>query len=411
MQYRFDCGSGEGLVRVTGVPVNDGAWHDIRLERHGSVAELTVDGSHRSQGAAPGVNDVLNFEPMNDYVFFGAEVRLIPGVQSLHQPSDDVRMGFVGCLDDIRLNDVLLPQQITGGGASATASSLNSLNPGMSTTSGQSVTLKRFTNVEFVCRAPLDRPGVCGTQPCQNGGTCTEVMGVSSGYQCACRPRFLGARCEIDSDPCASNPCLFGGRCYNLNNDFRCECPSRLSGKRCEYGRYCNPNPCKNGGICEEGGSGPICKCRGFTGDTCSVDVNECEPSPCHNGGTCVNIVGSFQCLCPSNVTGHYCTELALKNELVTSNLFDSLDKIIAFGAGAIVLIIILIIVAMVACRLSRNKRLRGAGRSRGHGDSNGKEMVPLNSSRPHDLPDFKRGSKMSNLETNQVNFNNSFLK
>lgn len=134
--------------------VNDGAWHDIRLERHGSVAELTIDGSHRSQGAAPGVNDVLNLEPINDFVFFGAEVRLISGSQS-QQSSDDVRMGFVGCLDDIRLNDNLLPQHITN--SNSPVSSLNSLNPGVSP--GQSVTLRRFTNVEFVCRVPLDRPG------------------------------------------------------------------------------------------------------------------------------------------------------------------------------------------------------------------------------------------------------------
>lgn len=138
--------------------VNDGVWHDIRLERHGSVAELTVDGSHRSHGAAPGVNDVLNLEPINDFVFFGAEVRLISGSQGQHQQSsDDVRMGFVGCLDEIRLNDNLLPQHLTSG--NLPVSSLNSLNPGVSSSPGQSVTLKRFTNVEFVCRVPLDRPG------------------------------------------------------------------------------------------------------------------------------------------------------------------------------------------------------------------------------------------------------------
>lgn len=234
-----------------------------------------------------------------------------------------------------------------------------------------------------------------------NGGTCVEVVGALSGYQCTCRPRFLGARCEIDSDPCASSPCLFNGRCYNLNNDYRCECPARLSGKRCEYGRYCNPNPCKNGGICEEGGTGPICKCRGFTGDTCSVDVNECEPSPCQNGGTCVNIVGSFQCLCPINVTGHYCTELALKTDLITSNLLVSLEEIIGFVVG-VSGFILLVVLLVISCRWMRNKRLRGH-RSRNLNDSNGKEMVPLNSTRP-DLSDFKRGSKLSNLEvTNQV--------
>ena len=36
--------------------------------------------------------------------------------------------------------------------------------------------------------------------------------------------------------------------------------------------------------------------------------------------------------------------------------------------------------------------------------DSNGKELVPLNSTRNGDLPDFKRSSKMSNLEMTQVN-------
>ncbi|XP_046644672.1 fat-like cadherin-related tumor suppressor homolog isoform X5 [Daphnia pulicaria] len=388
VQYRFDCGSGEGLVRVTGLNVNDGAWHDIRLERHGRVAELTVDGSYRSQGEAPGVNDILNLEPISDYVFFGAEVRTL----------DDVRMGFVGCLDEIRFNDNLLPQHLP---SNSPASSLNSLNPN---SASQSVMLKRFTNVEFVCRVPLERPGVCGTQPCMNGGTCTEMVGVLPGYQCTCRPRFMGSRCEIDSDPCASSPCLFNGRCYNLNNDYRCECPARLSGKRCEYGRYCNPNPCKNGGICEEGGTGPICKCRGFTGDTCSVDVNECEPSPCQNGGTCVNIVGSFQCLCPINATGHYCTELALKNDLITSNLFLnnlSLLEIVGFVVG---LVGFIFLISLVSCWWRKSKRSRGSHRSRSMNDSNGKEMVPLNSTRPMDLSEFKRGSKMSNLEaTNQV--------
>ena len=147
VQYRFDCGSGEGLVRVTSTTVNDGNWHEIRLERLGNLAEIIIDGTHRSQGAAPGVNDVLNLES-ND-VFFGAEVRLMP---SVHQPFDDVRMGFVGCMDDIRINDNPLPHQMN---ISPVLSGSNSLN-----SNGASVaSLKRFTNVEFVCRTPLDRPG------------------------------------------------------------------------------------------------------------------------------------------------------------------------------------------------------------------------------------------------------------
>lgn len=384
-------------MRVSGVPVNDGVWHEIRLERHGNVAELILDDAHRSHGSAPGVNDVLNLEPGNDYVFFGAEVRL-------QQSSDDVRLGFSGCLDDIRINDHLLPHHIS---APSGGSSINSLNPGagISSSALQNIVLKRFANVEFVCRTPTDRPGVCGTQPCMNGGTCTEAVGSITGYTCQCRLRFLGARCEIDSDPCASSPCLHGGQCFNLNNDYRCECPPRLSGKRCEYGRHCNPNPCKNGGICEEGIVGPICKCRGFTGDLCSVDINECEPSPCRNGGTCVNIIGSFQCLCPLNTTGHYCTEPALRNELIISGRYGiTLEELIGI-VGAITVVLLLVLIFIVLQRM-RVKRRRGGGH-RPHSlniDSNGKELVPLNSTRSHgDLPDFKRSSKMSNLEVSQV--------
>jgi len=395
VQFRFDCGSGEGLVRVSGVTVNDGSWHDIKLERHGSMAELIVDGTHRSQGSAPGVNDVLNLEPGNDYIFFGAEVRL------QQQNLDDVRLGFVGCLDDIRMNDLALPHHVI----QPSGASINSLNP-QGSSSNPSIVLRRFANVEFICRPPADRPGVCGTQPCLNGGTCSEVPGTPTGYVCQCRTRFLGSRCEIDSDPCASSPCLYNGQCHNLNNDYRCECPARLSGKRCEYGRHCNPNPCKNGGICEEGVVGPICKCRGFTGDLCSVDINECEPSPCHNGGTCINIIGSFQCLCPINTTGHYCTEPALRNELIISGRYGiTLEELIGI-VGAVTVILLLVLI-FVVCQRMRVKRRRGGGH-RPHSlniDSNGKELVPLNSTRPHgDLPDFKRNSKMSNLEVSQVN-------
>lgn len=90
VQYRFDCGSGEGLVRVSGTYVNDGKWHEVRLQRHGNKAELFIDGRFSAHGSAPGVNDVLNME--NTDVYFGAEVGQLPGLPGF----DDTRMGFIG---------------------------------------------------------------------------------------------------------------------------------------------------------------------------------------------------------------------------------------------------------------------------------------------------------------------------
>ena len=274
LQYRFNFGSGEGLVTLNDRTVSDGAWYAVQLERHGNSAELSLDGKWRAQGAAPGLNDVLNLEQSD--VYFGADV--VQGVPS--NPAPEISRGFVGCMDDIKLDHVSIPLHING--------------------DSQVAKLKRFTNIEFKCDS-LAEPGACGSQPCQHGGSCLELP-TPSGFACTCPARFSGSRCEYDLDPCSSSPCLHGAKCVNLKNDFHCECPPKLSGKRCHYGKYCNPNPCQNSGVCEEGLEGPICKCRGFTGEFCTIDVNEClHQNPCHNGGTCINSPGGFTCICPGN--------------------------------------------------------------------------------------------------------------
>ncbi|GIY90467.1 hypothetical protein CEXT_493932 [Caerostris extrusa] len=101
VQYRFDCGSGEGLVRVEHPQVNDGLWHDVCVERRGNAAEVIVDKIHRVSGNAPGVHDILNLDG-ND-IYFGAEVRHHPAVFGY----EDIRMGFVGCMDDIRIDGAI----------------------------------------------------------------------------------------------------------------------------------------------------------------------------------------------------------------------------------------------------------------------------------------------------------------
>ena len=285
LQYRFNFGSGEGLVRLNEKIVNDGEWHEVKMERHGNSAEIAVNGKWRVHGAAPGLNDVLNLEQSD--VYFGAEVVAADvnttSSSSVGASNVAVSRGFVGCMDDIQVDHVPLPLHLQGDSTVAR--------------------LRRFANIEFKC-GELAAPGVCGHHPCQHGGTCLEVG--EGGYACTCAAaRFSGTSCEYDLDPCASGPCLHGAKCVNLKNDFHCECPAKLSGKRCHYGRYCNPNPCLNGGLCEEGLAGPICKCRGYTGELCTIDVNEClHQNPCHNGGTCVNSPGGFHCICSGESGG-----------------------------------------------------------------------------------------------------------
>lgn len=58
--------------------MSDGRWHEIRLDRDGSTAHLTVDGKHVAHGSAPGTNGILNL--YSDDLFLGAEVRQDPAI-------------------------------------------------------------------------------------------------------------------------------------------------------------------------------------------------------------------------------------------------------------------------------------------------------------------------------------------
>lgn len=259
VQFRFELGSGEGIVSVASVFVSDGLWHEIRMEREGSSARLIIDGKHTKTGVSPGINGILNVQSHD--VYFGAEVRPHPSVIGI----EDIQRGFIGCMDDLILSGEALSVLMNSPFTSSSSSSSSSTSLSSSTSSSSVVVLKRFANVEFNCQpsnalAPLS---VCKSQNlCQNGGTCKELS--HKDYECLCHDRFNGRKCEEDRAPCASNPCLFGGKCHDEGfGNYSCECPAKMSGKRCDFGRFCLPNPCRNSGVCEEGDDGPICMCRG----------------------------------------------------------------------------------------------------------------------------------------------------
>ncbi|UYV60172.1 FAT1, partial [Cordylochernes scorpioides] len=365
IQYRFECGGGEGVVRVEGKPVNDGKWHEVCVERKGRLAEVSVDRAFRSAGSAPGVHDLSALNGSD--IFFGAQVR----------HPDDVRRGFVGCMDNLRLGGQPLAVHATP--ASPTA------------------TLKRLANVEYQCQS-LFEAGICGSQPCQNGGSCQPSADEKT-FTCQCLPRFTGPTCEVDTDPCVSSPCLHGGRCRNLPNDFHCDCPSNLSGKRCDYGRYCNPNPCHNGGICKEGSYTAICKCNGFNGDLCQFDINECLGNPCANGASCINIQGSFHCQCPSNMTGTLCTEHLFTNSITSTSWNTTPEEII--GIIVVILFIFIIAVILACCCRCRNKHRRAHQNSHNGDDLAASEFMLKNSM--VDKEHVKRWSKISNLEVSSL--------
>ncbi|XP_059196299.1 protein crumbs homolog 1 [Centropristis striata] len=57
------------------------------------------------------------------------------------------------------------------------------------------------------------------------------------------------AGCSGDNT-CSTNPCLNGGMCYSMWDDFTCTCPPRTSGRRCEEVRWCELSPCPTDSEC-----------------------------------------------------------------------------------------------------------------------------------------------------------------
>ncbi|OQR72387.1 fat cadherin-related tumor suppressor-like, partial [Tropilaelaps mercedesae] len=342
VQFRFDCGSGEGLVRVSHKTITDGRWHHVIVERRGNFARVSVDRKWEASGVSPGSHDILNLDQRNS-LFIGAAL--------VGSARDEMRRGFFGCMDDVKVNSVSLPLHMTG--------------------SSNVAHLKRFVNVQFKCKDPLPNPGACGTQPCHNGGTCLPGP-HSTNYTCVCiEPRFKGGHCEVDTDPCASNPCSFSTLCSNVfdgrNNDFQCECPPQLSGKRCEYGQYCNPNPCQNKGVCEEGETDFSCRCPiGYRGNRCQYDIDECLHHICAQGATCINLLGGFECVCPPNVTGPFCSEHLQPPLIISSRLNTTVEELV--GIVSVVSLVFLLALSTVCFfRFQFKKHRRMHSHLQGH--------------------------------------------
>ena len=70
----------------------------------------------------------------------------------------------------------------------------------------------------------------CSSNPCKNGGTCTDL---GDHYNCTCIAGYTGYNCETDIDECSTDPCQNRGRCIDLTNGYSCDCKPAFSGPDC----------------------------------------------------------------------------------------------------------------------------------------------------------------------------------
>ncbi|KAJ0029157.1 hypothetical protein NQD34_004154 [Periophthalmus magnuspinnatus] len=117
---------------------------------------------------------------------------------------------------------------------------------------------------EFFCICPEEftgdncterETGPCIPNPCLNDGQCEVVSekrrgDVFSQYYCVCPPETTGGHCQTQINECQEQPCQNGGTCSDLNGDFSCTCPSPYVGKRCHL-RCISRLGLEGGGISE----------------------------------------------------------------------------------------------------------------------------------------------------------------
>ena len=110
---------------------------------------------------------------------------------------------------------------------------------------------------------------------------------------------FQGNNCEVNIDECGSDPCQNGGTCQDGENGYRFSILPSIS---ClQFGNdFCYQFTCNR------------CRCpAGYEGNYCQLDVSVCREqhandvlmlstTTCQNGGRCLDGPGlDYQCLCP----------------------------------------------------------------------------------------------------------------
>uniref|UniRef100_A0A5F7ZWY3 Protocadherin Fat 3 n=1 Tax=Macaca mulatta TaxID=9544 RepID=A0A5F7ZWY3_MACMU len=242
--FQLDCGSGPGILGISGRAVNDGSWHSVFLELNRNFTSLSLDDSYVERRRAPLYFQTLSTESS---IYFGALVQA-DNIRSLTDTRvTQVLSGFQGCLDSVILNNNELPLQN-----------------------------KRSSFAEVVGLTELKLgcvlyPDACERSPCQHGGSCTGLP--SGGYQCTCLSQFTGRNCESEITACFPNPCRNGGSCDPIGNTFICNCKAGLTGVTCEEDiNECEREECENGGSCVNVFGSFLCNCTpGYVGQYCGL--------------------------------------------------------------------------------------------------------------------------------------------
>ncbi|XP_045127513.1 neural-cadherin-like isoform X1 [Portunus trituberculatus] len=211
LRFRYNLNSlrtEEHDLWLSAVAVNDGIWHSVLVERHGSTSTLMLDG-----GEGRRYNETMAFSghmlmdvDKQEGVYAGGKAEYT-GIRTFEVYNDYK----LGCLDDIRLEGKHLP-----------------LPPGLNGTQWGQATM--FRNLVKNCISQNQ----CVNVTCIAPFTCKDLW---MKHECGCPEGsvFSGSTC-VDIDECELwQPC-FNGVCINLEPEmggYECQCVDDYHGTDC----------------------------------------------------------------------------------------------------------------------------------------------------------------------------------
>ncbi|EDV19285.1 uncharacterized protein TRIADDRAFT_62266 [Trichoplax adhaerens] len=305
LKYKF--GNYETVVKY--IRVNDGEWHEARIEWEKSGVFLKLD--YNSYQASFQLD--LSRPVQINQIMFGGN-RVINSSTSIAT----IQNGFDGCMQGIAINDRQIAvtsftvQQNVG--ANCNIGNPCASNPCPS----QSSCVAEWNRYTCKCSTGYVGPkciSACSLNPCKNNGRCVMNVNVHYGYECQCNKGFQGRFCETQfGDKC--QPGEFGtpGFCEpcacDRNKNFSHICNITSGECICEdkYWKDSNLDSCRPCDCYQYGSTSPICDkktgsctCRpGVTGDKCNLCVNKTSEISTDGGYGCRVVRGA----CPRSFSG-----------------------------------------------------------------------------------------------------------